>query len=108
VGGNSHDRHDQYGWHKDSDPGYNHPLSEKNFIIPLTNSRDTASVYIEDAPDSDTFTPAAMNVGEVFNFDCKKQMNLRASCISPVHVIIFGVPFTDLNLKLAYENCSTD
>ena len=46
VGGNSHDNHDQYGWHKDSDLEYNHPLNEKNFIIPLTNSGGTASVYI--------------------------------------------------------------
>lgn len=68
VGGNKNDSAEKYGWHKDSDPEYNHPLTEKNFIIPLTNSRDTASVYIETYPDSNKFEPAIMNVGEVFNF----------------------------------------
>ena len=69
VGGNNHDTEEQYGWHKDSDPEYNHPLNENNFIIPLTNSRETASVYIEDSPNSESFTSALMNVGETFNFD---------------------------------------
>ncbi len=68
VGGNKNDTAEKYGWHKDSDPEYNHPLTEKNFIIPLTNSRDTASVYIETYPNSNEFEPAIMNVGEVFNF----------------------------------------
>lgn len=68
VGGNKNDTAEKYGWHKDSDPEYNHPLTEKNFIIPLTNSRDTASVYIETYPNSNKFEPAIMNVGEVFNF----------------------------------------
>jgi len=68
VGGNKNDSKEKYGWHKDSDPEYNHPLTEKNFIIPLTNSRDTASVYIETYPGSDKFKAAEMNVGEVFNF----------------------------------------
>ena len=68
VGGNTGDSKEKYGWHKDSDEEYNHPLTEKNFIVPLTNSRDTASVYIETYPNSDKFKPAKMNVGEVFNF----------------------------------------
>lgn len=68
VGGNKNDSTEKYGWHKDSDPEYNHPLTEKNFIIPLTNSRDTASVYIETYPNSNKFESAIMNVGEVFNF----------------------------------------
>lgn len=68
VGGNKKDTAEKYGWHKDSDPEYNHPLTEKNFIIPLTDSRDTASVYIETYPNSNKFIPATMNKGEVFNF----------------------------------------
>lgn len=68
VGGNEKDSTEKYGWHKDSDPEYNHPLTEKNFIIPLTNSKNTSSVYIETYPNSNEFTPAIMNVGEVFNF----------------------------------------
>jgi len=68
VGGNQNDLVGKYGWHKDSDSEYNHPLTEKNFIVPLTNSRDTASVYIETYPRSNKFKPAKMNVGEFFNF----------------------------------------
>lgn len=68
VGGNENDSAERYGWHRDSDPEYNHPLSEKNFIVPLTTSRETASVYIETFPGSGKFNPAIMNVGEVFNF----------------------------------------
>ena len=68
VGGNAGDKKGQYGWHRDTDPGYDHPNNEKNFIIPLTRARDTASVFIESAPRSDKFYPATMNVGEVFNF----------------------------------------
>ena len=69
VGGNAGDKDDQYGWHRDSDPEYNHPLNEKNFIVPLTNSADSASVFIETHPYTEIFKPAIMNVGEVFNFN---------------------------------------
>ena len=68
VGGNEHDPADRYGWHRDSDPQYNHPKTEKNFIVPLTDSRESASVYIETHPGSNKFIPAKMNIGEVFNF----------------------------------------
>lgn len=68
VGGNENDPPEKYGWHKDSDPKYNHPLTEKNFIIPLTTSRDTASLYVETFPQSNKFSPLKMNVGEVINF----------------------------------------
>ena len=33
VGGNAGDKKGQYGWHRDTDPGYDHPNNEKNFII---------------------------------------------------------------------------
>ena len=69
VGGNENDSQERYGWHKDTDDNYNHPNFEKNFIIPLTNSKDTASVYIETAPGSDAFCPAEMKVGEFFQFN---------------------------------------
>lgn len=68
VGGNIKDLPERYGWHKDSDSEYNHPITEKNFILPLTNSTDTASVYIETFPNSDVFKPAVMNIGEVIEF----------------------------------------
>ena len=68
VGGNETDSPDRYGWHKDTDTEYNHPPFEKNFIVPLTNSDNTASVYIETYPDSGQFEPAKMRVGEFFQF----------------------------------------
>ena len=41
--------------HKDSDNLSNHPLGEKNFIIPITEMKDTNSVYIESEPDKEDF-----------------------------------------------------
>lgn len=67
VGGNKGDLPGKFGWHRDTDAGYNHPPFEKNFIIPLTNS-NSASVYIETYPGSDHFEPAKMKVGEFFQF----------------------------------------
>jgi hypothetical protein len=68
VGGNKNDPPERYGWHRDTDVGYDHPPFEKNFIIPLTNSNNDASVYIETYPGSDKFEPAIMKVGEFFQF----------------------------------------
>ena len=68
VGGNSNDSPERYGWHKDSDPKYDHPIVERNFILPLTTSQKEASVYIETAPHSNEFSPARMNTGEIFSF----------------------------------------
>ena len=68
VGGNKNDSPEKYGWHKDTDSEYNHPPFEKNFIIPLTNSKDTASVFIETYPKSNEFKSANMKVGEYFQF----------------------------------------
>tara|TARA_B110000027_G_scaffold77816_1_gene82846 strand:+ start:170 stop:868 length:699 start_codon:yes stop_codon:yes gene_type:complete len=68
VGGNKKDLPERYGWHKDTDKQYDHPNFEKNFILPLTNSSNTASVYIETYPNSDKFIPADMKVGEFFQF----------------------------------------
>jgi hypothetical protein len=68
VGGNEKDSPERYGWHKDTDTEYNHPPFEKNFIVPLTTSKDTASIYIETHPKSGEFESANMKVGEYFQF----------------------------------------
>ena len=68
VGGNKKDSPERYGWHKDTDGEYNHPPFEKNFIVPLTNSKETASVYIETYPNSNEFEPANMKAGGFFQF----------------------------------------
>ena len=69
VGGSTNPQDEKYGWHKDSDPEYNHPLGEKNFIIPLTFARDTASLFLETFPGSNKFNSVDMNVGEFFRFN---------------------------------------
>jgi hypothetical protein len=69
VGGNDGDDPEQYGWHRDSDDNYNHPTSERNFIVPLTEADDTASVWIETEGGSNEFTAARMRPGEFFRFN---------------------------------------
>ena len=69
VGGNEGDLPEKYGWHRDSDVNYNHPKSERNFLVPLTPAGDTASVWIEHYEGSNTFSPAIMRVGEFFRFN---------------------------------------
>ena len=73
VGGSAgQNDNEKYGWHKDSDPEYNHPDGEKNFIIPLTYARETASLYVETYPESNIFESVEMNVGEFFRFNGSK------------------------------------
>ena len=55
--------------HKDSDSLSNHPLGEKNFIIPITKMKDTSSVYIESEPDKKDFESVELNPGELFYFN---------------------------------------
>lgn len=68
VGGSPKDTPEMYGWHKDTDDEYNHPNFEKNFIVPLTDAKDTSSVFIETAPNSNKFHSADMKLGEFFQF----------------------------------------
>ena len=44
VGGSKKSMPGKYGWHKDSDDEYNHPPFEMNFIVPLTDATETASI----------------------------------------------------------------
>lgn len=54
-------------FHKDAD--FNHPKGEINFVIPLTNSNDTASIWVESEPDKGDFEPMIMKVGEYIQFN---------------------------------------
>ena len=54
-------------FHKDSD--YNHQPATLNYWLPLTRAYGTNSMWIEDSPGSDTFSPAVVEPGEVFRFD---------------------------------------
>jgi perosamine synthetase len=55
--------------HKDSDHLSNHPLGEKNFIIPITAMNKTRTIIIESEPDKKDFTPITLNPGELFFFN---------------------------------------
>ena len=52
-----------------NDGEFHHPDGEINYIIPLTNSDDTASVWVESEPGKKDFTPMKMRVGELIQFD---------------------------------------
>ena len=68
VGGNSFDEVDKYGWHRDTDAEYNHPPFEKNFLVPLTDASESASLYIETGRGTNRFEVARMKTGEFFQF----------------------------------------
>ena len=55
--------------HKDSDHLSNHPLGEKNFILPVTDMRGTNSVYIESMPDKEDFESVELSYGDLFFFN---------------------------------------
>ena len=55
--------------HKDSDHLSNHPLGEKNFLIPITEMKNTNSIYIESKPDKKDFKSIHLSQGELYYFN---------------------------------------
>jgi len=55
--------------HKDSDQLSNHPIGEKNFLIPITKMKNTNSIYIESFPDKKDFESIELDYGELFYFN---------------------------------------
>jgi perosamine synthetase len=55
--------------HKDSDNLSNHPIGEKNFIIPITTMKNTNTIVIESEPDKCDFRNITLNPGELFYFN---------------------------------------
>ena len=55
--------------HKDSDHLSNHPLGEKNFLIPITEMKNTNSIYIESKPDKKDFKSIHLKSGDLFYFN---------------------------------------
>jgi hypothetical protein len=53
-------------FHNDADFG--HPKGEVNYIIPLTDSDDTASVWVESQPSKIDFEPMEMRIAELIEF----------------------------------------
>lgn len=52
-----------------NDGEFGHPKGELNFIIPLTNSNGTASVWIESEPGLKDFQPVKMTIGNLIQFN---------------------------------------
>lgn len=52
-----------------NDAEFNHPKGEMNFIIPLTESEDTASVWVESEPGKKDFKAMKMKPGRVIMFN---------------------------------------
>lgn len=52
-----------------NDAEFGHPAGEVNYIIPLTNSDGTASVWVESEPGKKDFEPIEMVVGRLIQFN---------------------------------------
>ena len=55
--------------HKDSDYLSNHPLGEKNFLIPITEMKNTNSIYIESKCDKKDFKSIHLQPGDLYYFN---------------------------------------
>lgn len=55
-----------------NDAEFGHPEGEVNFIIPLTNSDETASVWVESLEGKKDFTPVKLRVGWLAQFNGNK------------------------------------
>ena len=58
--------------HYDSDHLSNHPVGEKNFLIPITKMKNTNSIYIESEPNKKDFKSIELEYGEIFFFNGNK------------------------------------
>lgn len=55
--------------HYHNDMEFGHPEGEINFILPLTDSDNTASVWVESEPGKKDFLPMRLRIGELIMFD---------------------------------------
>lgn len=62
-------------WHYDSDEDHKHPSWEINFQIPLTDTFETQSIWIESVPGLRDFNPMNMKVGQYAIFDGNRCMH---------------------------------
>ena len=58
--------------HYDSDHLSNHPIGEKNFLIPITNMKNTNTIFIESEPNKKDFKNINLYPGELFYFNGNK------------------------------------
>ena len=55
--------------HCDSDENHKHPLGEINFLFPLTEMKNTNSVWVESEPGLGDFKPMEANFGTLIQFN---------------------------------------
>jgi perosamine synthetase len=55
--------------HKDSDSIGQHPIGEKNFLLPITKMFGTNTLYVESEPDKEDFRPVELDYGQLFFFN---------------------------------------
>jgi perosamine synthetase len=55
--------------HCDSDSIGKHPLGEKNFLIPITDMKNTTQLFIESAPEKGDFQGINLKYGNLFYFN---------------------------------------
>jgi len=65
--------------HCDSDSIGNHPLGEKNFILPITTMSNTNSLYIESKPNEGDFKSVYLEYGDIFYFNGNKCIHKNVS-----------------------------
>ena len=58
--------------HYDSDHLSNHPIGEKNFIIPITSMKNTNTIFIESEPNKKDFKNINLEPGELLYFNGNK------------------------------------
>jgi hypothetical protein len=56
-------------FHCDSQPGYNHPVGEKNYLLPLTECYGNNSLWVETEPNKGDYHPMRLNYGQVIEWD---------------------------------------
>lgn len=52
-----------------NDAEFGHPFGEMNYIIPITDSNNTASVWVESEPGKKDFFPIPLQVGQLVQFN---------------------------------------
>ena len=56
-------------WHTDSDAQHLHPIGEINFILPMTKTFTSNTVWVETEPEKRDFIPIEMEYGQFVQFD---------------------------------------
>jgi len=85
-------------FHRDSQEGYDHPLGEKNFILPFTKCYDTNTVWTESQSDKADFKPIEMQWGDLITFNgniCRHGNKINETSITRVTYDFRVLPLSD-------------